>query len=97
MSSGNQGGDRKDNEGQQQQQELKVDHLVEGVERSGRSTSSCRVRFVNTTQKTVDLIWLDHQGQRVTYRSLAPQTACSVHTFKVRVRFHLYFSHLSLA
>ena len=82
MSVENQVGGRKDNE--EQQKVGRVDHLVEGVERSGRSTSSCRVRFVNTTQKTVDLIWLDHQGQRVTYKSLAPQTACSVHTFKVR-------------
>lgn len=52
-----------------------------GRERSLRSDDKCYVRFVNTTQLTVDLVWLDYQGQRVKHRSLAPQTAHSVLTY----------------
>lgn len=60
-----------------------TDKFVEGVSCSGHSSSRPRhVRFVNTTAKTVDLIWLDHEGKRVLYRSMSPQTAHSVRTYE---------------
>ena len=58
-------------------------HLIEGVECSVKSTERFTVRFVNTTDKCVDVIWLDFEGQPVTYETLQPQTAWSVYTYKV--------------
>ena len=57
--------------------------LIKGVECSARSTERFTVRFVNTTDKCVDVIWLDFEGQPVTYETLQPQTAWSVYTYKV--------------
>ena len=57
--------------------------LIQGVECSVRSTEGFTVRFVNTTDKSVDVIWLDFDGQPVTYTTLQPQTAWSVYTYKV--------------
>jgi len=56
--------------------------LIKGVECSARSTERFTVRFVNTTDKCVDVIWLDFEGQPVTYETLQPQTAWSVYTYK---------------
>ena len=59
---------------------------VVGVERSGSDQESssnspeCRVRFVNTTQRPVKLVWLDDRGRRVVRGTLAAQTAHSVLT-----------------
>mgnify|MGYP003312824701 CR=1 FL=1 len=58
--------------------------LRKGVECSVESEERYTVRFVNTTEKSVDLIWLDFKGEKVTYQTLSPQTAYSVFTFKVR-------------
>ena len=60
-------------------------NLIEGVECSVTSTEGHSVRFVNTTDKTIDVIWLDFTGQKVTYQTLSPQTAWSVYTYKVRL------------
>ena len=63
--------------------------LVEGVECSLTSTERFTVRFVNTTDKTIDVIWLDFAGQQVKYHTLTPHTAWSVFTYKVCVgSFH---------
>ena len=58
-------------------------NLIEGVECSVRSDDRFTVRFVNTTDKSVDVIWLNFEGQPVTYKTLQPQTAWSVFTYKV--------------
>ena len=57
--------------------------LIHGVECSVDSTEGFTVRFVNTTDKSVDVVWLDFDGQPVTYATLHPQTAWSVYTYKV--------------
>ena len=57
--------------------------LIKGVECSARSTKRFTVRFVNTTEKCVDVVWLDFEGRPVTYETLQPQTAWSVYTYEV--------------
>ena len=59
------------------------EQLIKGVDCSARSTERFTVRFVNTTDKCVDVIWLDFEGQPVTYETLQPQTAWSVYTYEV--------------
>ena len=59
------------------------ENLIKGVECSVRSDDRFTVRFVNTTDKSVDVIWLNFEGHQVTYKTLQPQTAWSVFTFKV--------------
>ena len=59
------------------------EQLIKGVECSARSTKRFTVRFVNTTDHCVDVIWLDFEGQPVTYETLQPQTAWSVYTYEV--------------
>lgn len=61
------------------------EQLIKGVECSARSTKRFTVRFVNTTDKCVDVIWLDFEGQPVTYETLQPQTAWSVYTYEVHI------------
>ncbi len=58
-------------------------NLIEGVERSIASKERFIVRFVNTTDKTIDVVWLDFTGQQIRYQTLAPHTAWSVNTYKV--------------
>ncbi len=55
---------------------------VVGVDRSGQSAEECYVRFVNTTQRAVKLVWLDDKGRRVPRRTLSAQTAHSVFTYR---------------
>ena len=55
-------------------------NLIEGVECSVSSTEGHSVRFVNTTDKTIDVIWLDFTGQKVKYQTLSPQTAWTIYT-----------------
>ena len=56
---------------------------VVGVERSGEDSSEeCYVRFVNTTQRSVRLVWLDGRGKRVPRVTLAAQTAHSLFTYR---------------
>ena len=57
--------------------------LIKGVECSARSTKRFTVRFVNTTEKCVDVVWLDFEGRPVTYETLQPKTAWSVYTYEV--------------
>ncbi len=52
------------------------------MDRSGKDLEKCRVRFVNTTARTVNLVWLDEAGKRETRETLFPQTATSVLTFR---------------
>ena len=59
------------------------DNLIEGVNCSLHSKEPYTVRFINTTEKNVDVIWLNFTGEKVTYQTLTPQTAWSVHTYKV--------------
>ena len=59
------------------------ENLIEGVECSVRSDDRFTVRFVNTTDKSVDVIWLNFEGHPVIYETLQPQTAWSVFTYKV--------------
>ena len=58
-------------------------NLIQGVECSIASTERFIVRFVNTTDKTIDVVWLNFTGQQVRYQTLAPHTAWSVNTYKV--------------
>jgi hypothetical protein len=57
------------------------EHNCIGVTRSGESEEKFYVRFVNTTQRTATLIWLDYEGREVRQKSLSPQTAYSVFTY----------------
>ena len=59
-------------------------NLRKGIDCSVESVEHYTVRFVNTTEKSIDLIWLDFKGEQVTYKTLSPQTAYSVFTYKVR-------------
>lgn len=51
------------------------------VIRSLRSRQRSYVRFVNRTQRTVDVIWLDYNGVRQKYKTLIPGEAFKVNTF----------------
>ena len=70
---------------QQQQQQLQVEQQQQQQQqqrlKSFESDQLCYVRFVNTSYKTVDLIWLDYEGKGVKTRSLLPQTAHSILTY----------------
>ncbi len=66
---------------EQHQQQEAAEEEGEGYTRSGESDDKFYVRFVNTTQRTVTLIWLDFSGREVRHRSLSPQTAHSVFTY----------------
>lgn len=71
------------NQDEERRRDQKIkSNLIEGVECSVTSTERYSVRFVNTTDKTIDVIWLDFTGQKVTYQTLSPQTAWSVYTYK---------------
>ena len=61
MSSGPppEGSAQSDEVSSEQQQQPVVQNSCVGVQRSGESDHRCYVRFVNTTHKTVQLIWLD--------------------------------------
>ena len=46
-----------------------------GVHRSGHSDHKVWVRFVNVTNRTVDIVWLDFNGRRVPKETLEPRSA----------------------
>ena len=73
-----------DSQDEERRRDQKIkSNLIEGVECSVTSTERYSVRFVNTTDKTIDVIWLDFTGQKVTYQTLSPQTAWSVYTLSL--------------
>lgn len=49
--------------------------------RSGRSTMKSFVRFVNQTNRFVDIVWLNYEGARVKYKTLQPGHFVDVNTF----------------
>ncbi|XP_060064238.1 von Hippel-Lindau disease tumor suppressor-like [Ylistrum balloti] len=49
--------------------------------RSGRSTVTSFVRFVNRTHRFVDIVWLNYEGARVKYKTLQPGQFVDVNTF----------------
>ncbi|CAG9765703.1 unnamed protein product [Ceutorhynchus assimilis] len=50
--------------------------------RSVESTQRCYVRFINTTSKTIDLMWVNFAGVYVRYRILRKDDYIDVNTFK---------------
>ncbi|OWF36284.1 von Hippel-Lindau disease tumor suppressor-like [Mizuhopecten yessoensis] len=49
--------------------------------RSGRSSVTSFVRFVNRTHRFVDTVWLNYEGARVKYKTLQPGQFVDVNTF----------------
>lgn len=49
--------------------------------RSGRSAMKSFVRFVNQTNRFVDIVWLNYEGARVKYKTLQPGHFVDVNTF----------------
>lgn len=49
--------------------------------KSGPSLSLCYVRFINVTDKRVDVIWVNYNGVCVCYRTLAPRCYIDIETF----------------
>ena len=57
--------------------------LIEGSLHSVESEEQFQARFVNTTDRSVEVIWLDFTGQPVTYKILQPDELWVVDTYKV--------------
>jgi len=49
--------------------------------RSGPSQVCSFVRFINTTQRSIDIIWLNYEGIGVVYRTLRARQYVHVNTF----------------
>ena len=49
--------------------------------RSGPSQVCSLVRFINTTQRSIDIIWLNYEGIGVVYRTVRPRQYVDVNTF----------------
>lgn len=49
--------------------------------KAGRSVIHSFVRFVNSTNRKVDVVWLNYEGQGIRYKSLDPHKYVDVNTF----------------
>lgn len=50
--------------------------------RSLNSLEKCYIRFVNLTNRTIDVIWIDYSGKYINYKSLNPRVYFDSNTFK---------------
>lgn len=50
--------------------------------RSVNSNHKCYVRFINTTEKTIEITWINFMGQYVRYRILEKANYIDVNTYK---------------
>lgn len=50
--------------------------------RSLNSREKCYIRFINTTNKTIDIMWIDFSGVYVRYRILGKGDYIDVNTYK---------------
>lgn len=50
--------------------------------RSLNSLEKCHIRFVNLTNRNVDVIWIDYTGKYVKYQSLGRRVYFDIDTFK---------------
>lgn len=57
------------------------DRKERGGRQAGKSVISSFVRFVNRTQRHVDIVWLNYEGARVRYKTLQPEQFVDVNTF----------------
>lgn len=48
---------------------------------SATSRRQSFVRFVNKTNRRVDVIWINYEGQRTKYRTIGPDEFCDVNTY----------------
>ena len=55
--------------------------MVENNVKSGPSRIESLLTFVNKTERTVDVIWLNHQGQPHRYKVLQPLQTVNVNTY----------------
>lgn len=50
--------------------------------RSKQSVNSAFLRFINNSQRKVDIVWIDYKGQHVKYKTLLPGTFVDANTFE---------------
>lgn len=50
--------------------------------RSLNSLEKCYIRFVNLTNRTIDVIWIDYTGRYIQYKRLNPRVYLDIDTFK---------------
>ncbi|XP_049788907.1 von Hippel-Lindau disease tumor suppressor [Schistocerca nitens] len=54
----------------------------EKVLRSLKATNSAFLRFINSTERKVDVVWMNYQGQHVKFKTLLPGTFFDANTYE---------------
>jgi len=61
---------------------MEENNLEEQNIRSLQSNQKCYVRFINTTDRTIEIMWINFTGQYVRYRILEKSDYIDVNTYK---------------